>query len=154
VKHRIVARVYDRRGTLIAQATNSYEKTHPIQAHFAKLCGKPDSIYLHAEVAALLKCGLKRPYSMLHGRLTNMLGFTLVLIFTIAILSGWLLFLSISVNDLNKRLQKLTKSLDNEIHGKYWENRKRIYALENHFDLFYKDSHTVGAKYYPMGDER
>jgi hypothetical protein len=90
----------------------------------------------------------------IHGRLTNMLGFTLVLIFTIAILSGWLLFLSISVTDLNKRLQKLTKSLDNEIHGKYWENRKRIYALENHFDLFYKDSHTVGAKYYPMGDER
>jgi tRNA(Arg) A34 adenosine deaminase TadA len=68
VKHRIVARVYDRRGTLIAQATNSYEKTHPIQAHFAKLCGKPDSIYLHAEVAALLKCGLKRPYSMLIER--------------------------------------------------------------------------------------
>jgi tRNA(Arg) A34 adenosine deaminase TadA len=64
MKHRIRARVYDRKGTLIAEACNSYEKTHPIQAHFARLCGKPDSIFLHAEVAALLKCGLRRPYSI------------------------------------------------------------------------------------------
>lgn len=64
VRHRIKASVFDKRGTLISQAVNSYEKSHPLQAHFARLCGKPDSIYLHAELAALLKCGLKRPHSI------------------------------------------------------------------------------------------
>ena len=64
MKYEIRASVFDKKGTLISSATNSYEKTHPLQAHFARICGKPDSIYLHAELAALLKCGLKRPYSI------------------------------------------------------------------------------------------
>jgi deoxycytidylate deaminase len=62
MRHVVKASCFDRKGTLISAAYNNYEKTHPIQAHFANLVGKPDSIYLHAEVAALLKCGLKRPY--------------------------------------------------------------------------------------------
>ena len=62
--HLLTAKCYDKHGTLIAKASNSYTQTHPIQAHFAKLCGKPDLIYLHAEIAALLKCGKRKPYSI------------------------------------------------------------------------------------------
>lgn len=63
-RHTIVAEVRDRRGRLISKQRNSYEKTHPIQAHFAKMVGKPDAVYLHAEIAALLACGKQRPYSI------------------------------------------------------------------------------------------
>lgn len=41
-------------------AQNSYVKTHPLQAALAKKVGQPSRIYLHAEVAALLKCDWKR----------------------------------------------------------------------------------------------
>ena len=63
-KHHIKATVYDKRGKILSSATNSYVRTHPLQAHFAKLAGKPDAVYLHAEVAALLKCGTKKPHSI------------------------------------------------------------------------------------------
>lgn len=63
-KHVIKASVYDKRGNLIGEAFNSYVKSHPLQAHFAKLAGKPDAVYLHAEIAALLKCGEKKPHSI------------------------------------------------------------------------------------------
>lgn len=64
MKHKLTARVYDKKGTLIAEGTNSYTKSHPVQANFAKLVGMDDRIYLHAEVAALLKCGIKKPHSI------------------------------------------------------------------------------------------
>ena len=64
MKPQLTAKCYDRQGRLISQAGNSYHKTHPIQAHFAKMVGMDDRIYLHAEVAALLKCGVKKPHSI------------------------------------------------------------------------------------------
>lgn len=48
----------------MSRASNSYTKTHPLQAHFAKLAGKPNATYLHAELAALLKCGKRKPFSI------------------------------------------------------------------------------------------
>jgi deoxycytidylate deaminase len=60
-KHLVKATCYDKRGRVISQAVNSYRKTHPLMAHFAKLSGRPDAVYLHAEVAALLKCSDDRP---------------------------------------------------------------------------------------------
>ena len=56
VKHKLTAYCYDKKGRLIASATNSYGKSHPIQAHFAQLAGKPEVIFLHAEIAAILRC--------------------------------------------------------------------------------------------------
>ena len=56
MKHHLTAYCYDKRGRLIASASNSYGKTHPLQKHFAMLAGKPEAIYLHAEIAALLRC--------------------------------------------------------------------------------------------------
>lgn len=58
-KHLIVARAYDKRGRLLARSANSYTQTHPIQAKYARLAGKPNSIYLHAEIACLLRAGTK-----------------------------------------------------------------------------------------------
>jgi len=60
----LVATVMDRKGKLLAVAQNSYKKTHPVQEHFARLSGNPERIYLHAEIAALLKCGTKTPHSI------------------------------------------------------------------------------------------
>lgn len=37
-------------------ACNMEKKSHPIQAKFAKRVGLKEKIYLHAEVAALVKC--------------------------------------------------------------------------------------------------
>lgn len=56
-KPHITAFAYDKRGRLISVGTNSYIKTHPLQAKFAKRAGMPEKIFLHAEVAALLKAG-------------------------------------------------------------------------------------------------
>ena len=62
--HVITAYAYDKRGRLIAKATNNYKRSHPLQAHFAKLAGQPERVYLHAEVAVLLRCNDKQPHSV------------------------------------------------------------------------------------------
>lgn len=54
-RHVIKAYCYDKRGRLISSAENNYEKTHPLQAYFAKKVGHAERIYLHAEILAILK---------------------------------------------------------------------------------------------------
>ena len=61
-KHELTARCYDRKGNLLSEATNSYKKTHPLQAYFAEKVGLPDKVFLHAEIAAILKAGKKKIY--------------------------------------------------------------------------------------------
>jgi len=39
----------------LAKSTNSYSRTHPVQAKYAAKAGEPYKIYLHAEIAALVK---------------------------------------------------------------------------------------------------
>ena len=51
----ITAVAYDKRGRVLALGKNSYVKTHPFQAEHANAVGEPHKIYLHAEIAALLK---------------------------------------------------------------------------------------------------
>jgi tRNA(Arg) A34 adenosine deaminase TadA len=55
--HIITAQAFDKRGRLLSSAVNNYRKSHPIQAHFAELAGEKERIYLHAEIAALLRAG-------------------------------------------------------------------------------------------------
>jgi len=57
-KQAITATVYNKRGHVLAVAKNSYEKTHPMQAMYAAQCGGEyvHKQYLHAEIAALIKC--------------------------------------------------------------------------------------------------
>lgn len=61
-KHHIKATCYDKRGRVISTAVNSYSRTHPIQAYFSNKAGKPEAVYLHAEIAALLRCGDRPVY--------------------------------------------------------------------------------------------
>ena len=44
---------------LIASGYNTLTKTHPLQHHYASLVGKPDAIYLHAEMAAIVEAKSK-----------------------------------------------------------------------------------------------
>lgn len=54
-RHEIIARAYNRKGHLLSIGKNSYVRTHPLQANYGKRTGRPKAIFLHAEVAALLK---------------------------------------------------------------------------------------------------
>ena len=54
-KYNITALAYDKKGNLLAVGKNSYVKTHPLQAKYAKLSKRPAAVYLHAEVAALIR---------------------------------------------------------------------------------------------------
>ena len=65
-KHTITAKCFDKKGNLLSQATNSYVKTHPLQAYFASKVGHKENdasfkekIYLHAEIWAIIKAGDK-----------------------------------------------------------------------------------------------
>ena len=55
MKYKIKATVFNKRGKVLAVAYNNYNKTHPRQAYLAAGVGEPDKIYLHAEVAAIIK---------------------------------------------------------------------------------------------------
>ncbi len=54
MRQHVGATCLDKRGRLLSHATNSYKKTHPLQAYFAKKVGKPHQVFLHAEIAAIL----------------------------------------------------------------------------------------------------
>lgn len=54
-KYTITATIRDKKGRSLATATNNYTKSHPIQAKFARNASQPSRIYLHAEIAALVK---------------------------------------------------------------------------------------------------
>lgn len=54
-KHLIKATITGPKGNVLSTAENSYTKTHPIQARFARDVGMPDRVFLHAEIAALVK---------------------------------------------------------------------------------------------------
>ena len=51
----VSAFVYARNGRLLSTGQNSYVKTHTVQARAASKVGRPSCIYLHAEIAALVK---------------------------------------------------------------------------------------------------
>ena len=51
----LTATIYNKRGHVISRGENSYWKTHPMQVHLAKKAGREDAIFLHAEIAALVR---------------------------------------------------------------------------------------------------
>ena len=55
-KFDVTAIIYDRRGNILSLGKNSYVKTHPLQAKYAKSVGEEHKIFLHAEVHAIIKC--------------------------------------------------------------------------------------------------
>lgn len=56
----ITAIIYDRRGRVLAVGKNSYVKTHPLMAKYAKMAGESYSAneyaFIHAEVDAIVRC--------------------------------------------------------------------------------------------------
>jgi deoxycytidylate deaminase len=68
-KHQVVtAFVYDKRGRLLSTGQNSYVKTHPLMASSGAAVGEPHKIFLHAEVAALVKCDWTKAHRLLVTR--------------------------------------------------------------------------------------
>ena len=65
----ITAIIYDKRGRVLSIGKNSYIKTHPMMADLAHKCGDPHKVFLHAEVAAIVRCpDLTKAYRMLVTR--------------------------------------------------------------------------------------
>lgn len=61
----IVAIIRDKKGCVISMGHNSYKKTHPLQAKIAIKFGRPNAIYLHAEIMAISLCKrLHQAYSI------------------------------------------------------------------------------------------
>lgn len=54
-KYSIKAFLYDKKGRVLAVGENSYTKTHPIQVKLAHKHNLKEKIFLHAEIAALVK---------------------------------------------------------------------------------------------------
>ena len=55
-KFQVTAIIYDKRGKVLSVGSNSYIKTHPLQAHHARRAGEPHKVFLHAEVHAITRC--------------------------------------------------------------------------------------------------
>ena len=55
-RQKITALIYNKRGRLLSVGKNSYHKSHPTQAKYALKVGQPYKQFLHAEIAALIKC--------------------------------------------------------------------------------------------------
>lgn len=58
-KHRITAIIYDKHNRVISIGHNSYIKTHTLQARYAKQVGLDNKIFLHAEMDAIIRAGIK-----------------------------------------------------------------------------------------------
>jgi len=54
-KHAITALIFDKRGRVLSVGQNDYLRSHPLQAKCAKAVGEPERIFIHAEIAALVK---------------------------------------------------------------------------------------------------
>lgn len=55
-KQDITAIIYDKKGHVLSIGKNSYVKTHPLQAKYAKQVGEENKVFLHAELAAIIRC--------------------------------------------------------------------------------------------------
>jgi tRNA(Arg) A34 adenosine deaminase TadA len=67
-KHTITATILDKRGRILSQAQNNYRKSHPYQRRIACSVGEPDRIFLHAEIAALIKLKQGTPHKIIVER--------------------------------------------------------------------------------------
>lgn len=52
-QYKMAAVITDKQGNILSVGTNSYKKTHPLQAHYATLVGEYARTYRHAEIHAI-----------------------------------------------------------------------------------------------------
>lgn len=69
-KFRIGCIVTNKRGQVISSGVNLMLKSHPKQAEYSARVGKDECIYLHAEIAALIKCR-EEPHAIYVARVTK-----------------------------------------------------------------------------------
>lgn len=69
-KVKMASVITDKRGRVISYAVNSYSKTHRLQAHYGAKTGRPKAVYLHSEVASLVRCRQK-PHTIYVARFTR-----------------------------------------------------------------------------------
>lgn len=67
-KYRVAALLFNKKGDLLSSGVNSYQKSHPLQKHYALKVGISHS-YLHAEIAAIARLKGKKPYKLLLVRI-------------------------------------------------------------------------------------
>lgn len=67
----ITAIIYDRKGRVLSIGQNSYTKTHTMMAKHAHKVGLPEKLFLHAEVAAIVRC---RDLSKAHRIFVSRIG--------------------------------------------------------------------------------
>jgi hypothetical protein len=68
----ITAVIYDKKGRIISIGKNSYVKTHPKQALHAARVGRPEKIFLHAEMDAIIRCrNLSKAYRIVVSRVSK-----------------------------------------------------------------------------------
>ena len=65
---KLTATVYDKRGRVLSTGINSSIKTHPEQSRLASIAGLPLKVYLHAEIAALIRVRHGVPYRIVIER--------------------------------------------------------------------------------------
>jgi len=54
-KQRVAAIITDKKGRILSSGTNSYTKSHPLQAYYCELATKENhKIFVHAELQALV----------------------------------------------------------------------------------------------------
>lgn len=58
-RYRVGAVLLDKKGKVCSTGINSFQKTHPTQKRYAVKVGMPHKEFLHAEIAALVKCRQK-----------------------------------------------------------------------------------------------
>lgn len=66
-QYTIIACALDKKGRVLAMRTNDYQCSHPLQKYYAEKVGKPDAIFLHAEIATLI-ASRKEVYKLLIAR--------------------------------------------------------------------------------------
>ncbi len=55
IKYYLKATIYDKKNKIVAEAENSFTKTHPLQLKYAMACGMPFKAFLHAEILAIIR---------------------------------------------------------------------------------------------------
>jgi deoxycytidylate deaminase len=72
VHQNITAIIFDKKGRVLSIGKNSYIKTHPTQARYARAVGLPEKQFLHAEIAAIIKCrSLEKAHRILVTRINK-----------------------------------------------------------------------------------
>jgi len=68
----ITAIIYDKKGRILSIGKNSYVKTHPKQALHAARVGRPEKVFLHAEMDAIIRCrDLTKAHRILVSRVSR-----------------------------------------------------------------------------------